>query len=145
MGLLFTSRTFCGGGAGEGVVRGEVCTPVETIPTRCGIGCCMVVLELCGLSFASEGFGFRRDVVLDTPAEDALDEGLIPGVDSTFDSGGDAKASSASAAVTHFVSVGSEVVGASPNSNFWPRSWSRENSSKDGKREASSSAAARLT
>lgn len=84
-------------------------------------------------------------MVLETPAEDTADEGFTPGAESTLESGGDAKASSASASVTRLVSAGSEVVGASPNSNFWPRSCNKENSSREGKREASSSAAARLT
>lgn len=115
------------------------------MPTLCGMGCCMLWLDERELSFASWGVDFLSEVVLETPAEDTVEEGFTPGAESTLESGGDAKASSASASVTRLVSAGSEDVGPSPNSNFWPRSCNRENSSRDGKRDASSSAAARLT
>lgn len=115
IGRLLTSGYFCCAGTGD--ARGDVCTPVDTMLTLWGTGCCMAGLDDCGLSLASWGAVFLIDVLLERP-DDATDDGFTPGAESTFVSGADAKASSASASVTRLLRVGSEVVGASPNSNF---------------------------
>jgi len=105
----------------------------------------MVGVELRGVSFTPYGLGFLLEAVLDTLAEDTLDEGL-DAAGSDFAAGdGEANASSARASTTRIDSAASVLVMVSSNSNFWPRSWSREKSSSDGKRAASSSAAARRT
>jgi len=71
-------------------------------------------------------------------------DGFATGADSTLVTG-NANASSARASVTRWLSCGSGVVGAWPNSNFLPRSCNNENSSNEGKRAANSSAAALLS
>jgi len=143
-GRLLTSGNFCCAETGE--ARGDVCTPVETMPTRCATGCAMAGADDRGLSFASEGFVFLIDAVLETTADGTLDRGFEgDGARSALVVETEAKASSASACTTRLFKAGSAAVGACPNSNFWPRSCSSENSSRDGKRDASSSAAARRT
>ena len=144
MGLLLTSGSFCGAGDGAG----EVCTPVDTIfPGLCGTGSRMEGFDTLALSLGAEVF--LTEVDLDTPAEGALDRGFGVGADSVLEIAGSAKASSARACVT-FLLIAScfgpgAVAGPWPNSNFWPRSCSNENSSRDGNRAANSSAAALRT
>src|SRR4051812_14132087 len=96
------------------------------------------------------GWGFFTETDLDTPAEGAAEDTFVVGADSTLVTGGRAKASSARACVMRLLRtaspLGSAVGGGDwPNSNFAPLSCSSENSSREGKRAASSSAAALLT
>jgi hypothetical protein len=91
--------------------------------------------------------GFFREAERDIVVEDIFEDALPFGAASTLVTGGSAKASSAKASVTRLFNVSS--LGSTGedalNWNFVPRSCRRENSSKEGNRAASSSAAALLT
>jgi len=120
--------------------------PVETIFGRCGVGWCIteVLDDRAGSFVPSYGFDLEEEGLV-TFAE-AIFVGLAVGAGSVVLIG-KPKASSASASVTLlFKGSGTgSALGGGAKSNFAPLSWSNENSSKDGKRAASSSAAALRT